>query len=434
MPLDNQIPLNNLSDSVRKIVTDVPHWLIRNGITFFFLLMLLLTIFASIISTPSVIKAKAVFESDISFERITVLSRSKLDKLLVDENTLVDSNDVLGFIQSAADHKDVLTLSSKIDTLINLFSYYNGMTFHLENFMHYKRLGELQGAYQKFAQDLINYESFLFHGLYGQKIKSINSEMDTINKENRQLQIQLNLQKNNLRLVKQAFELHKKLYKKSAITTQAYQAIESKLINCRISLRNTQAFITSNNSQLTHKQLELIDIGEQISERKSKFLLKINHFKTELDQWKKRYILRTNSKGTVVFNTKVCPGQWIEPNKPFISIEREKADDFFGSLQLDQHTLKKVKKGQLVMLKVEAYPYKKFGLLVGKLAYVPDNIAKNSMYNAKVTLSEGNKTTYNKQIKLKNGLQGHAEIITEKRSLLGKLFDNMYPIFKNRPN
>jgi hypothetical protein len=50
---------------------------------------------------------------------------------------------------------------------------------------------------------------------------------------------------------------------------------------------------------------------------------------------------------------------------------------------------------------------------------------------ARVVFDNGKLSSYSKELNLKNGLIADADIITNHRSLLGKLFSSMVSLFKN---
>ncbi|MEH6309086.1 HlyD family efflux transporter periplasmic adaptor subunit [Olivibacter sp. CPCC 100613] len=432
MPENNQLNTEAFSSHVQEIITDVPNWLVRWGISLFFAIILLFLIFSAIISMPSVINGHVVIDNESPPEEIIVGSSGKLTKLFVNENSRVDSGAILGYIQSTAYHQDVLTLAENIEFIRQFVTsnrYDKLSTIGFNNFRH---LGELQDSFHEFMQEFVEFNAYLTDGLFERKKQYVNFEIVNIISQNKYYNNQLNLQKNNYQLSQKDFDAYKILYEKKVISEQEYREAESKLINSRMPLQNIQASIIANNTLLSQKQSELIEIENRVRERKATFLSIVNRFKSEIEKWKREFILISNTKGKVVFNRRLYIGQWIEANTPIFVVESTNDSNFVGRLQIGQYAFGKIKEGQTVLLKVDAYPYQEFGILKGKIVYLPDVAYTDSLYNIKVQLNENGKTTYNRNLQLRSGLSARAEVITEKRSLLSKLLDNFYSIFRNR--
>ena len=80
-----------------------------------------------------------------------------------------------------------------------------------------------------------------------------------------------------------------------------------------------------------------------------------------------------------------------------------------------------VKPGQLVQLKLDAYPSNDFGLLEGKIVHViPYPIDNN--YRASVKLTRGLKTTQDAPIPLQSYITGKADVVVNSKSLFEKVF------------
>lgn len=88
-----------------------------------------------------------------------------------------------------------------------------------------------------------------------------------------------------------------------------------------------------------------------------------------------------------------------------------------------------MKPGQQVLLKFNAYNDAEFGSVVGKIEFI-SAIPTDSGYMAKVSLPNGLRTNYNKQIYYRDGLKATADIITENMSLLERFYYTLYKQIK----
>ncbi|HRE39207.1 MAG TPA: hypothetical protein PK092_12250 [Chitinophagaceae bacterium] len=83
-----------------------------------------------------------------------------------------------------------------------------------------------------------------------------------------------------------------------------------------------------------------------------------------------------------------------------------------------------MKTGQNVSIELMAYPENEFGKLTGRLDFVAA-VPNDSGYLARVSLPRHLQTSTNKLLTYRPGLTLTAGIITEKKNLLQRLFDNL---------
>ncbi|MDR1225748.1 MAG: hypothetical protein LBK47_02470 [Prevotellaceae bacterium] len=92
--------------------------------------------------------------------------------------------------------------------------------------------------------------------------------------------------------------------------------------------------------------------------------------------------------------------------------------------------LGKVKAGQVVNVKLKAYPYQEYGLLRGRIDSIFfDSLADNQMVI--ISMPDGLVTLYKKNIKFHKGMSGVAEIITHKRRIIDPLLDAIRSFYRN---
>ena len=88
------------------------------------------------------------------------------------------------------------------------------------------------------------------------------------------------------------------------------------------------------------------------------------------------------------------------------------------------YNFSKVKTGQEVIIKFQAYPFEQFGSVTGRITYI-NTTATDSGFLARVTLPKGLYTSYNRSLQYQKGLLARAEIIIENRSLLERFYANL---------
>ncbi len=419
------------SEEVEEIITDTPPWILRWGLTVFFLVLVSLVLFSAFIKMPDKIAGKLRIESTNQPEEIMAHSQGKLTALFVKENSVVDSGAILGYIESNANPEQVLKISSAIASLQILISR-NQLDsinyFYLNNPEH---LGELQSTYLTFSQSLNDFKSFLSNGFMDQKSVSVSQEITDLQLQRARLENQQKIYEQDLAIAQRDYDANKKLLDNKVISLSEFKKAESGFINKKIPLENVASSFLQNSISQNTKQAELKDLAHQVKLEKANFLAKVNQFKSEIDNWKHEHVLEAKTSGKVVFNHFIKQGDFIANDKPLFYIDPKNKGSFEGEMSIGQYALGKVKEGQSVIIRLNAFPYQEYGVLKGRISYLSDQAISDSIYVARVTFLDGAKTSYHKKLNLKNGLLADAEIITQKRSLLTKLFNSIYSMFGN---
>jgi hypothetical protein len=102
-----------------------------------------------------------------------------------------------------------------------------------------------------------------------------------------------------------------------------------------------------------------------------------------------------------------------------------KVVNFEVQLKLPVYGAGKVKKGQRVLVKLDAYPHDEFGFLEGEISeFVPVSI--DNYYRANVRLTNGLQTNTGKILPIQPLLQGSAEIMLDNKRLSHRIFGTLF--------
>ena len=411
------------SELLQDIVSNKPGFLIRWGNLFFLIILFLIIIACWFIKYPDVVPASAKLTSINAPKPVVCLIGGKLINLNVIESQRVKKGDILGYLESTADHKEVLTLASVLDTiqlLLNqnkadeIIKYFPGTA---------TQLGELQASYQTFSQGFLSFTNYLNEGFYIKKRTMLLKDRENLQKLNRNLVEQQKLQEQDLALVQKTFEANQSLKKENVISEFDYRLEQSKLINKKLTLPQIQSALISNESQQIEKEKEIIELENTISQQKLIFQQSLNTFHSQVEDWKKRYIMIAPMAGKIAFNSFVQENQQLQASQTICYVNPENSQ-YFAEIVIPQSNFGKVIVGQQVLLKFESYPFQEFGSVIGKIDFI-SRLPGEKGYLAKVILTKGLTTTYNKQIQYRDGLSAVAEIVTQDMRLLERFYYNL---------
>jgi HlyD family secretion protein len=158
---------------------------------------------------------------------------------------------------------------------------------------------------------------------------------------------------------------------------------------------------------------------------------RLNALKTQISQWEETYVLKSPIAGKVTFFDFHSENQFVKSGEEVMTIVPGEEENLFGKVTMNLHNSGKVRDGNRVLVHLQNYPSREFGMLVGtvkNMALVP----KNNTYAIEVEFYNGLKTTFNKTLEFRQELQGSAEIITEDLRLIERIFYQLVGIM-NRP-
>lgn len=384
---------HTLSEEVEEIITDTPPWILRWGLTVFFLVFVSLVIFSALIKMPDKLSGKIRIESKFRPEEVIAHQSGKLKKLFVNENTVVDSGVILGNLESNANPEEVLSIDSSISIiqkLVNQRRYEDVKRVYIND---QNNLGELQSSFLTFSQSFNELKTFLSDGIYDQKRFGVHQEIAELKLQRLRLENQQKIYQQDLAIAQRDFDANQKLFDNKVISISEFKQAESNYLNKKVPLENIATSLIQNNISQNTKQTEFTDLANQISVEKENFIAKVNQFKSEIDQWRYSYLLISNSKGKVVFNHSLKEGDYVAANTPLFYIENKNAGGFEGEMRIGQYAFGKIKTGQHVLIRLNAYPYQQFGVLNGRISYLSSQTIGDSLYVAKIQFLNGNETS-----------------------------------------
>jgi hypothetical protein len=284
-------------------------------------------------------------------------------------------------------------------------------------------LGELQSSFETYTHAILSFENYLSNGFYVRKKKMLVTDLDNLKRMKANLSSQRTLQENDLALTNETFSANQTLKSQNVISDFEYRNEQSKLINKQLTIPQINGAIIINERDQNEKQKEMLELENTINQQKGIFLQALQTFKSEVQEWKRKFLLTAPTSGKVSYATILYENQQLKPGQTTCFINPENSS-YFAQMVIPQYNLGKVKTGQTVLLRFPSYPSQEFGLVKGKIEFI-SRIPTDSGYFAKVSLPNGLKTNYKKDIQFRDGLIASGEIITKDLRLLERFYLNL---------
>ena len=432
------------SDEVQEILSYIPHWIIRWGISIVFITFAVLIAVSWFMKYPEIINASIVVTTKNPPQRIMARVPGQL-KLLVKEGQQVPKETTLGYIQNPTRFEDLQLLEQEIVAFQKILNNNSRSLADLDKFYQKfikkkdLKLGELQGYYETFSKTFK--ELLLFYELSKpeNQIQNLRSQINQYQNLNKNLRAQRTIMFQEFRVFSNKYTADSTLAKQQLIAPLDFDKTKTSLLQQQRSLKNADASIINNDIQINQLRSRIGELNLTFREQERGFILATqNTFQTlrsQVNIWKQRYVLTTPIAGKVSFMSYWSDNQFVKPEQPVMAVVPQNKN-LLGKINMPMQGSGKVKVGQLVNIRFLNYPADEFGMVRGKietislLAQQSPDPKQGPMYSLNVQLPNGLQTSYGKQLEFRAEMQGQADIITKDLRLIERIFNQFRKLFE----
>ena len=408
-----------------------PKWWMKWGISIVFIIITIIFVLGYIVKYPDVISCEIKLTTDKPSVMLPLLQGSQIEEILIKNNSKVSIDDNLIVIKNNANYRDVFLLDKELQGfsldnvyIISFFELFLSKDLQLGNV--------IENDWMTFSNELL-----IFY-----KIKKLNSYQsqvafleDELNKQNQLKSQYKNLAVNDEKqriLINKKIEVDSVLFSKNVTSKIEYNINKQNYYNRNADLEQNSLALNRVNLEITRLQNNIQNyknsekeslLTQQLSIRKS-----LNKLKSSIATWKKNFMLISPIKGKVSFVQNLEQNKFTEGNAIIIVPE---GDSFYGSISIPIVGAGKVKIGQKVIVKLNDYPYREFGVLTGTLMELYP-VANEKSYMGKVKFQDINLSSYNKKITIKENMNGIGEVVTNDRNILERLFQTILYSFNKK--
>jgi HlyD family secretion protein len=430
MPQKNEDEIELRSEEVQEILSYMPHWLIRWGITIFILVIFLLLLLSWFVKYPDIVTAPVVISTQTPPSTLIARTSGAIAKLYINENDKVKPKQKLGVIYNTAIDDDVYKLKNYLENL--------PLHYHPDSILNYPLdtnlvLGELQIYFSEYMQSIHEYENVYRAEYYLKKIDAVLEQIDYYKSLNQKLKNQIEFLNKELQIVKEKFDAAQKLYNEGSISKNEFGEYENMLLQKQQSFKSAE--INEINNQITVQEYNktVMDLSRDYEERKKRSLWALQEaYKKMISQillWEQQYVLISPIEGKISFFKFWNENQYVNAGEEILTVVPD-SNQLIGKVYVQGFGAGKVEAGQKVRIKFDSYPYNEFGAVHGRVKSVSP-ISRENVLLIDVELPNGLITNYNKKLEFRQQMGGAAEIVTEDLRLIERFFDQFKYLFKN---
>ena len=412
--------INLRSEAAKEIILKKKGFFSTWALPLFLLLLLVLFSCTWFIRYPDIIQTNAALTAGNAAKEINVRQSGKLVRLFAGNDNKITENGIIGWIESIADHKEVIRLSQLLDQSVDLI--YANQTEKISPLFStwFRNLGELQPSYQQFLLALQQFNDYLINGYYQKRKSILVKDFNFLKEMNASLLQQKGLLQQDLLLTQESVNANDSLYSEKVISKQDMRIEKSKLLTKQMNLPQIESSLLTNENQQREKQKEIEELEHTISQQKIIFQQVLQTLKSAVDDWMKKYVITAPTSGKVVFIVPLQENQFLQAGRTIGFVNPEDSR-YYAQVNLPQNNFGKIGIGQRVQLRFDAYPYPEFGFVEGKLNYI-SKVPSDSGFLATIELPNGLTTNYKKEIQYHNGLRCQALIITKDTRLFQRFY------------
>lgn len=436
MPQDRE---NNYhSEEAQEILGHIPPWTIRWGITVIFSIFAIIILGCCVIKYPERVNGTVVIRTLNAPVDVVFRSGGNLEIISVSNGDVVKKNDILGVINTGADYKDILSADS---CLLGFAGYQLADAVYNDSIYGNYQMGDLQGGWTSFTLSCQRYRDYITRAVIRKKSELVREQIDKQKEYYSQMQMQFSTGQEDLQYEEKNFVRDSSLFVMNVVSEQEFDESARRLLQARNSVISFKNQMTSTELSIIQLEQQLVELSIQEEGEALAFEQEIRtnleRLSAEIQNWKLTYLLTAPINGKVSFVHKWDVGQFVNASEHYLTIVPDEHQSVIGIVHIPQASFGKVDTGQKVNVKLEGYPYMEYGMLVGTIGHlssVPEVLSNGQsapQYTAEILFENGMKTTYGRELRMIQKMNGSAEIITEERSLIMRFLDPVVALFKN---
>lgn len=419
-------------EELSDLIGNAPNWLLRSGITMIFIVTFLLLALSYLVSYPDKLEASGYITTVQPPLELHLQRTGRIAEIFTEHGEYVQKRQKLIYLDNAA-HKD------DVDVAYNLIMK---EVFPKSNISGDRlRLGPMQNIWAQYVLTIGEYRQILEQNTSKAQVATLESErqnIDLLNGIIKREEAYFNVEEDiALKELKRA----EHMFQEALISEREYQQVEANYNKFLREIEQTDKSQIQNRIRQDQLELEQIRIREQRTKELQQYRLRLNEFKIQFlslhDQWLKDNFLEAEQTGVVDWMSRLTEGQMIQAGQHlgYILPQTDQQKTLIAKVSANGYA--QLDSSSKVLIKLHAYPYKEYGAIqtsIDQLALIPYNDQnENTFYELRIPLGETLLTTYNKKINYKPNISANVELITDHKSVLTRIFDQLVDLIYNKP-
>lgn len=418
------------SEAVNELLTAVPKWIVRWGISVIFLIILLILTLSFFVKYSDKLSAKTTITTTNPPVTLVAKTNGKITALRVKNNQLVRKGDVLMVVENSANDQDVNAVFDLLEQLQAQLKTEKLPEIKLDSTW---QMGDLTGVFLSFLKSYKDYQLQLEISPQEKEIAIIDKELAEYQLLQGKYQSQEQSYRQELILVEKDYKRYHTLFHNGSISAKEHEDKQREYLSTKRAYENVKIANINNKLAINNLQKSKLQLQNQACQENKRYEQALNQsmqiLKSQIEIWAQTYLIKAPIDGTASLFNYWSIHQHIKQGDAVLSIVPTQKQRVIAKLLLPIHHSGKLKFGQVVNIKLDNYPYQEYGTLSGYVKNIC-KIPQNETYSIEVSLPNKLTTSHHKQLEYKEEMQGTADIITEELSVFERIFYQLRKILK----
>jgi HlyD family secretion protein len=403
------------SEEVQEVMGAIPPWILRWGITLFFIVVADLVTGSYFFKYPDVIVADMTLTGRYPVASIVSRASGKLGKLYVADEQEVKEGELLAVIENPANTENVFRLKAgllnKMDTLFSVSGT-------LE-------LGDIQSWYATYLQNRQEYENYHTLDYYGKKIAALKIQIEKYRSYYRSMKRQQQVVVQQHSLATAQYRRDSSLFVRQVLSPSEHETARNTWLQSLYALESGKTSLEHLRIQTSELEINLLDIELQKAEKERMIEQGLRTVTEQLlnaiSGWELTYCIVSPIRGKVTFTTYWNENQYVPQGENVFTVVPGNNTALIGKAILPIERSGKVKIGQRVIVRFANFPDQEFGMVNG-VVHTISLVPSDSYYLVEIAFPNGLTTNYGNTLPVIHEMKASAEIITEDLRLIERFF------------
>jgi multidrug resistance efflux pump len=410
--------------AVQEMLGAPPGWALRWGISAVFSAVVLLLIGAWLIRYPDTVTAEVVLTTPQPAIRIVAPRGGKLQRLMVKDGEMVQPGQTLAVLENPAVLEEVQILQQWLekDTL--------------KSSVPDLRLGTLQAPAAQLQRNREAYQFFLRRSDWAKRIRSLRNQQEQLVALSAAHAQKLEVLQAERDLAQANFKRNEALAASGNVSQLDKEQAQLAVLRLEREIREVEAERLRNTLEAERNNALLITLQQEQQNGAQDLKLAYEESKADLkaavETWQQNNLVRAEIAGRIAFHQPLSAGQYLEEGQLVMTVlpESGERDLPLARGYLPAQNAGRVDTGMQARLFLDAYPEQQYGALRAEVRHIAP-IPEQQAYYIELALTAGLQTTYGQELPFSQELSARANIITEDRRLLFRLFDQLRSLWEN---
>ena len=423
---------------ITDLIENAPGWLLRSGTTTLFVVVLLFTALTAFIRYPDKVPGQGIITTEIPPIALLTLEEGRIAELFVHNNDTVHAYDPLLLIANDASRAEVTVMKhllGQIEAACNQPSCAAIVLPELD------KLGMMQNNYAQLKQQ---HETLRLLASEAEVLALESSararEVQRIDELNQSLKREQAIFEQELALKEKARQRQEGLHAQAAISAQEYEQQQGQYLQFARQYEGMESGIVRNNIRTLQLETEGLRKGVEYRTKTAAALADIQAtaalLRAQLHVWEQRYMVKAEAAGIVAFASAIEPNVFMPAGSLVGHIIPARPGRMVAKISVPVQRSGSLAKGQTMLLKAPAYPYKEHGILstriedISPIAMPGDN--GEQYYELRGHLPDTLISSYGQPLAYRPNMQVQAEIVSENKSLFQRIFSQFFNLLQNQ--